>query len=153
MGGQSVGTWQIYESGIAWLKQRGYTLPQSGGFVQLDATVFRYLKGQNYLYIKGIDFSRNQASDIPALVTALPVAEPASHGPDLLLQIADDAQKPHANLAPWQLIIQLDKWEEQAKNEILQLVEKKIGAVGYLVLGEDNHTSFHGIGLRHLRSA
>jgi hypothetical protein len=125
MAGISSGTQQIGKEGIAWLEKRSYHLPAPGGWVTLDLGDYQYLK--KYLSTKGVIYTRR--SDQPLRLLSSNEAETEKYGPPLLLRMASD------NSRSWTLLLKLDKWEEDARNTLL---DNKAAAVGCWTPSETN---------------
>jgi hypothetical protein len=118
--GRSKGTQQIQAEGIAWLEEKGYSIPSSGDGIQLDSGGYQYLRDHEYLHTKGEGKTHAQYSDqtLP-LITSDQAA--TYGGPSLLLQMAGDTS------GNWTLRLKLDEWEEGARNILLHNKAVEVG--------------------------
>jgi len=115
--GPSIGTKQVKKAGEAWLEKHGYSFPSPGGWVKLDLGDYRYLNDNDYLFVKGEDYTKSSGQ--PLFLLLLP-PEAVKYGAPLLLQLADTLSIANDDTESWTLMLKLDEWEEGARDALLQ---------------------------------
>ena len=145
--GPSIGTKQVKKGGEAWLEKHGYSFPSPGGWVKLDLGDYRYLNDNDYLFVKGEDYTKSPG--LPLFLSLLP-PEAVKYGAPLLLQLADTLSIANDDTESWTLMLKLDEWEEGARDALLQ---KKAVAVGCYVPLETRDSIFSSISLRQILNA
>lgn len=96
LAGQSQGTWQINEAGVAWLQSKGYIIPGRGESMSIEAGTFHRLKTEGYLDTHHLSYEQHDFSSQPEDDN-----EPVPPGLPLLLQWQE--QQKHS----WELFIDL----------------------------------------------